>query len=153
MHILLGILLVIHGFIVTAQSSSSFKPSSGLANPSWLNWWPANLGQSWLLINSGAEESLLAKAGGFLWLAAGLALIAAGLGILGFIIPTAWWRSLALVGAIISLVMLIVYLHPFYGVGLGASIHSPGSTACKTMDSTAKHWIIDSCYALQNNPG
>jgi hypothetical protein len=29
---------------------------------------------------------------------------------------------LALTGAVISLVMLIIYLHPFYGIGIGASI-------------------------------
>ena len=122
MHILLGILLVIHGFIVTAQSSSSFKPSSGLAQPE-LAQLVACQPRTILAANPFRRgKSLLAKAGGFLWLAAGLALIAAGLGILGFIIPTAWWRSLALVGAIISLVMLTVYLHPFYGVGIGASI-------------------------------
>ncbi len=94
MQVILGILLIVHGFIVAAQSSSSFKPTIGPVNPDWLNWWPVNLGQSWLLIPSGAEQSLLARAGGVLWLAAGIALIAAGLGVLGFLIPTAWWRSL-----------------------------------------------------------
>jgi hypothetical protein len=121
MQVVLGILLIVHGFIVAAQSSSSFKPTVGPANPAWISWWPVNLGQSWLLIPSGAEQSILAKAGGILWLAAGLALIAAGLGILGFVVPMGWWRSLALAGAIISLVMLAIYLHPFYGVGIGAS--------------------------------
>jgi hypothetical protein len=122
MQIILAILLFVHGFIVAAQSSGSFKPTSGLANPAWLNWWPANLGQSWLLIPTGAEQSLLARAGGVIWLAAGLALIAAGLGVLGFLIPTNWWRSLALFGAAASLLMLVIYLHPFYGIGIGASL-------------------------------
>jgi hypothetical protein len=122
MKILFAILLIIHGLIVASQSTGSFKPSAGVPNPVWLNWWPVNLGQSWLLVPSGAEQSLLARSAGVLWLAAGLALIAAGLGILGFIIPIAWWRSLALVGAILSLIMLVVYIHPFLGIGIGASV-------------------------------
>jgi hypothetical protein len=121
MKILIAVLLIVHGFIVASQSSSSFNPVGGVVNPAWLNWWPSNLGQSWLLSPLGVERTLVAKAGGFLWLAAGIALLAAGFGVLGFIIPTAWWRSLALIGAAISLGMLAIYLHPLYGIGIGAS--------------------------------
>ncbi len=122
MKILIAVLLIIHGLIVASQSSGSFSPVGGIQNPSWLNWWPTNLGQSWLLSTLGAEQTLVAKAGGFLWLVAGIALVAAGLGVLGFVIPTVWWRSLALVGAVLSLVMLALYLHPLLGVGIGASL-------------------------------
>ena len=48
--------------------------------------------------------------------------MAAGLGIIGFLVPQTLWRSLALIGVAISLVMLAIYLHPFYGIGIGASI-------------------------------
>jgi hypothetical protein len=121
MKILIAILLIVHGFIVASQSSSSFNPTGGVKNPSWLYWWPSNLGQSWLLSPLGIERTLVARAGGFLWLVAGIALVAAGLGALGFIVPQAWWRSLALFGAAISLVMLAIYLHPLYGIGISAS--------------------------------
>ena len=57
-----------------------------------------------------------------LWLAGGIALIAAGLGVLGFIVPTDWWRSLAVAGAAISLFMLVAYLHPLFILGVGLSI-------------------------------
>lgn len=122
MKILIAVLLVVHGLIVAAQSSSSLSPGKALANPSWLSWFPARLGQSWLLLKLGTEQSFLARAGGILWLAGGLALVAAGLGIFGFIIPFTWWRGLALAGAVISLVMLAVYAHPFYILGVGASV-------------------------------
>ena len=122
MKILIAVLLIVHGFIVTAQSSGSFNPVGGIQNPSWLNWWPANLGQSWLLSSLGVERTLIARAGGLLWLVAGMALFTAGLGVVGLLVPPTWWRVLALSGAAISLVMLAVYLHPFYGIGIGASI-------------------------------
>lgn len=122
MKILFGILLILHGLIVAAQSSASFKPAAGPANPGWLSWWPVNLGQSWLFVPSGAETSPIARGLGFLWLAAGLVIAAAGLSVLGIIFPVAWWRSLALTGAILSLIMLAIYLHPLFGIGIGASL-------------------------------
>lgn len=121
MNILIAVLLVVHGLIVASQSSGSFNPGTGVANPSWLNWFPVNLGRSWVLSALGFERTLLARAGGILWLLAGLTLVAAGFSVLGFLIPPSWWRTLALIGAVISLVMLIVYFHPLFGVGIGAS--------------------------------
>lgn len=122
MKIFVAVLLIIHGFIVAAQSAGSFHPSEGVKNPSWLTWWPVNLGQSWLLSPLGLDQTLLARAGGLFWLAAGIALAAAGLALLGILVPPGWWPNLALAGAIISLIMLVLYLHPFYGIGLAASI-------------------------------
>jgi hypothetical protein len=122
MKILIAVLLIVHGLIVAGQSTGSFNPIGGLQNPSWLNWWPVHLGQSWLLSSLGVERTLTARTGGLLWLVAGMALIAAGLGVLGLLVPTTWWRVLALSGAAISLLMLAIYLHPFYGIGIIASI-------------------------------
>lgn len=122
MKVLFAVLLILHGLIVIGQSSSSFNPVGGVKNPAWLSWWPSNLGQSWLLSPLGIEQSVLARAGGVLWLAAGIALVAAGLSVVGLVVPSALWRSLALTGGVISLLMLVIYLHPFYGIGIGSSI-------------------------------
>jgi len=122
MKIVFGILLLLHGFIVCAQSSASFKPRGGTPNPAWLALFPANLGQSWLFGKLGVEQAAGVKALGILWLAAGFALIAAALGIFGFLIPLPWWRGLALAGALLSLLMLALYFHPFYAVGIAASV-------------------------------
>jgi hypothetical protein len=110
--------------ITTAQSSGSFgsTASSGIQNPSWVSWWPTNLGQSWLLSWLGLEKAPFTWIGGVLWLAGGIALAAAGLGVLGFIIPSDWWRTLAIAGGAISLFMLVVYLHPFTIIGTALSI-------------------------------
>lgn len=121
MKILIALLLIVHGLITAAQAGSSFRPSGGIANPSWLGFWPTGLGQSWAWSGLGIEMSALARAGGLLWLLAGAALAAAGLGLLGVIVPAGWWRALALGGALLSLVMLALYLHPFYAVGILSS--------------------------------
>ena len=52
------------------------------------------------------------------WLTAGLALIGAGLGLLGVPVVRDLWPVLALVGGAIGLVALAVYFHPIY---LGAA--------------------------------
>ena len=122
MNTLIAVLLIVHGLITSAQSAGSFSPGAGIPNPSWLSWWPTGLGQSWLFSRPGLEHSFLIPLGGLLYLVAGLALVAAGLGLLGWIVPTAWWPVLALVGAGLSLFMLLVYLHPFYLIGIAASL-------------------------------
>ena len=121
MKILIAILMIVHGLITAAQSTASFRPEGGIANPVWLSWWPSGLGQSWMLTLLGIERSLPARAGGILWLAAGAALLAAGLALLG-ILPHEWWQSLAFGGAAISLGLLVIYLHPFYAIGVTASL-------------------------------
>lgn len=122
MKIALAILLFVHGFIVAAQSSASFKPKGGTPNPAWMKWFPANLGQSWLFSRYGIEKMPQVKDLGYLWIIAGVALILAGLGVLGVVIPVAIWRMLALVGAVFSLIMLVLYFHPFYIIGFSASL-------------------------------
>jgi hypothetical protein len=117
---LIAFLLIVHGLIVAAQSTGSFKPRTGpigLENPSFVSWWPTRLGQSWLLSALGLERFPTIAIGGLLWLISGLALLTAGLALGGVIVPQAWWSTLAIAGALGSLVMLIVYLHPLMVIG------------------------------------
>ncbi len=114
------ILLIIHGLISFAQGIGSFNSAGGVPNPNWLNWYPVPLGQSWLLSRLGLEKSLLATAVGLLGLVSGAFIIAAGLGLLGFVVPMQWWRVLVGFGAVLSLLYLSIYAHPFYAVGVGA---------------------------------
>jgi hypothetical protein len=121
MRSLIAVLLIVHGLIVAAQSTGSFAPGSHVANPAWLRWWPTALGQSWLLAALRAEGGAPAALAGIIWLAGGLALAAAGLGLLGVLVPPTWWATLALAGGFASLFMLLIYFHPFLGVGIAAS--------------------------------
>lgn len=118
----IGVLLAVHGLINAFQSIGSFKPTGGIPNPNWLGWWPVAMGQSWLLARLGIEFSFAGMLAGILWLAAGATLIAAGLGLFGFLIPATWWRPLAGIGAALSLLMLILYANPMYLVGIGANL-------------------------------
>ena len=108
---LLAVILIGHGLIVAAQSGGSFGGGkSPVLNPSWLSWWPTTLGRSWFLAVFKLDGTLVDKVFGLLWLAAGLCIVAAALGMLGFIIPKELWRTLAITGASASLVMLVLWL-------------------------------------------
>jgi len=122
MRIFVVILLLIHGLITCAQAQTGFKPSEGVVNPGWLSWWPVNLGQSWLFKIIGLPKPFIGSLIGVLWISAGVCLLAAALGLFGVIVPTNLWRPLAAIGAIISLVLFVIYAHPFYAIGIGADI-------------------------------
>jgi hypothetical protein len=121
LRLLIGAMLIVHGLIVAGQSTGAFGGGKAIANPSWLKWWPTAFGQSWLLAGLGLEKTVAAWLAGLLWLIAGVALVGAGLGIFGVLVPQGWWRTLAIGGAGMSLLMLLFYLHPFFGIGIGAS--------------------------------
>ena len=118
-HAVVGIVLVAHGLITTmiGFGSMSNPTSAAMPTPSWLGWWPGTLGRSWAFdaLNLGSGPALI---GGLLWLAAGLALVGAGLGWLGVSVVSNQWQMLALVGAVLGLAALALYFHPFYVVAI-----------------------------------
>jgi hypothetical protein len=104
MKILISILLILHGLIVAGQSAGSFGATlpNEIQNPAFVSWWPVPMGRSWLFSWLGLEKTLTVyRIGGLLWLVGGVVLVAAGLSILGWIIPTAWWHDLAVAGGAI----------------------------------------------------
>lgn len=111
----LGLLLVGHGLITTMIGvtgvTSPNRPAITL--PSWFDWWPGPFGRSWLFdaLNLGSPAAVF---GGLLWLAAGLALIGGGLGMVGFGPLQDQWRLLGFVGGALGLVAVAAYFHPLY---------------------------------------
>lgn len=110
-----GGFLVLHGFITTMIGivgvTSPDAPAMSL--PSWFNWWPGPFGRSWL-VDALSLGTAGAVVGGLLWLVAGVALIAAGLGFVGFGPVRDQWPVLALAGGGIGLLAAALYFHPLY---------------------------------------
>jgi hypothetical protein len=108
-------LLVLHGLITTIIGLTSLSKGSdyGLDNPSWLSWWPTEMGRSWLLdaLPFGAGFSVM---GDLIWVAAGLGLMTAGLGWLGATGLNTIWESVAFLSAGLGLLAIVVYFHPLY---------------------------------------
>lgn len=125
MKVLIAVLLIVHGLIVAGQAAGSFGSTlpKEVQNPTFVSWWPINMGRSWLFSWLGLDRTLAVyRIGGLLWLAGGIALVAAGLGVLGFIVPVEWWRNLAIGGGAISLFMLAIYFHPITIIGTLSSL-------------------------------
>jgi hypothetical protein len=114
--IVIALLLLLHGLISGAQSFGSFgsTASVGSTNPSWLKWWPTKMGQSWLLTPLGMDNRIVFWFIGALWLVAMICFVAAGLGLLGIAVPHDWWRLLAIGGAVVELLVLVLFFHPLY---------------------------------------
>ena len=113
--VLVGGLLVLHGFITSAIGVGAVtSPSAApMATPAWMAWWPGPFGPSWAFEALGLGHGA-AVVGGLIWLAAGLALMGGGLGWVG-VGPLAELRHALLVGgAALGLVALALYFHPFY---------------------------------------
>jgi hypothetical protein len=112
---ILALLLAGHGLITTMIGVTGLASPNAPAMtlPGWFEWWPGPFGRSWLFdtLNLGPGASLV---GAVVWLCAGVALVGAGLGLLGFGPLHDQWQLLGLVGATSGLVALAVYFHPLY---------------------------------------
>ena len=122
MKTLVVVILVVHGLVVLGNSLGVLNSSPIAQNPKWLKWWPTRFGESWLLKRLGLARTGIAWLTGLVWWLSGLLLILAGLGILGFLLSADTWRGFAIAGAALSLIMLLVYLHPAFIVGVLLSL-------------------------------
>lgn len=121
--VVVGVVLVVHGLITTMIGVGTVtNPNApAMTLPSLFSWWPGPFGRSWLIdaLHLGTGAAVL---GGVLWLVAGLALFAGGLGWLGVPGVEAVRYQLLLGGALIGLVALAIYFHPIYLIGIAINI-------------------------------
>ena len=121
--VVVGGFLVLHGLITTMTGFASVtKPDAPpLSLPSWFGWWPGPFGRSRLFdalhLGSGA-----AVVGGLIWLVAGVALIAGGLGWRGVPALQDLRHALLLGGAGLGLVALALYFHPIYVIAIAINL-------------------------------
>ncbi len=116
---LFGEFLVVHGLITMMIGVVAVtKPDApAMTLPSWFSWWPGPFGRSWLFdaLNLGTGAAVI---GGLVWLVAGVALVAAGLGWLGVPGLRDLWPMVAFGGATVGLLALAVYFHPIHVVAV-----------------------------------
>jgi hypothetical protein len=122
-HALMAAILVGHGFITSMIGFGAVTSPNApaMALPSWFAWWPGQFGRSWAFdaLSLGAGAQMF---GGFVWLAAGLLIIAGGLAWFGFGLFEGSRVTLLVAGAALGLVALALYFHPIYLVAVAINI-------------------------------
>jgi hypothetical protein len=136
--ILIGIFLIAHGLVHSGlvaapiPNDPNSKPGAFLADAS----------RSWLLSSIGLSTSAIRITGIVLVALATLSFLAAGLGVLGVSGLNSIWRTMTVISACLSLILLIVFWHPWLVVGgLAQSWHSCRASPC-TLAVTNFDWFI-----------
>jgi hypothetical protein len=115
MQVFFGVLLAIHGFITLAVGTGSIANPKGVAVPG-VDWFHTALGQSWMLSGD------TAKLGAGLWLIAGAGLVITAAAVLGIGLPTNTWPTLGLFSAVVGLLAVALFFHPYYAIAVGVDI-------------------------------
>jgi len=112
--IVLGILIIAHGF-VHAILAVAPNPADANAKPGAFF---TTAERSWLLPQLSLSASAVQWIGIILVVLSTLGFVLAGLGVFGIAGISAIWRTMAVISSCISLVLLIVFWHPWLPVGV-----------------------------------
>jgi len=112
--IALGIFIIAHG-LVHAILAIAPNPADSEAKPGAFF---TTVERSWLLPQLGLSASAVQWIGIILVVASTLGFVLAGLGVFGVGGLSAIWRTLAILSSCISLLLLILFWHPWLPVGI-----------------------------------
>ncbi len=113
-----AIFLIAHGLVTMSLSTVPVPVPGALHTPYFPAWWRNNVDSTWPASRLGLPDGLVRTAGWILWMAALVLFATAGAGLLGIPGLNAVWQIMAAVGAIISLVLLALYWHPWLFIGV-----------------------------------
>ena len=109
---LLAVLLIVHGLVHVSLNTVPY----GLTTPFWPSFWRPEPGHSWLLQGLGLGTETNGLVGGFLLIIATIAALA------GWIVPHGWWPSLGLASTAASLLLFLLFPHPWLVLGIALSL-------------------------------
>ena len=101
-------------------------------------WMPST---SWLFPN--ISESTLGVVSSIFWILSTVGFLASFLGFLGFIIPIMWWRSLAVVFAIVSILGLFLFWNTWPTFNL---IGALSMNIAVLVSQLVLHWPAESLF-------
>ena len=113
-NVLFAIFLILHGlvhaglFAAPDPNDPDSKPGAFFTSPE----------RSWLLSRLGLNPSIVKWLGIILVVLATLGFVLAGLGVFGVPGLVGIWRTITVVSAIVSLLLLVLFWHPWLIVGL-----------------------------------
>ena len=118
LRILFSVFLIAHSLVTMSLANVPVPAEGAIHTPYLPAWWRNNVDSSWPASRLGLPEGLVRTTGWILWMAALVLFIAASLGLLGIPGLSAIWQMMATVAAIMSLILLILYWHPWLFIGV-----------------------------------
>lgn len=115
---LFALFLIAHGLITMSLATVPVPAPGALRTPYFPAWWRENVDSNWPISRLGLNPGLTRTTGWLLWLAALILFAGAGLGVLGVPLLSALWQPLAGIAAVLSLVLLVFYWHPWLVLGV-----------------------------------
>ncbi|HET9540115.1 MAG TPA: hypothetical protein VFQ46_05910 [Candidatus Limnocylindria bacterium] len=84
--------------------------------------WPFAVGESWPVTHLGVSADVVRPVAYLLVTVVLVALVGAGLAIIGLVVPSAWWHALVVTGAGASLLLLTMCFHPWLVIGVAIDV-------------------------------
>ena len=110
------VLLVGHALVHLAYVTPAPPRAEGAAE------WPFAIGESWPVTNLGVSVDVMRPVAYLLVTVILVALVGAGLAIIGLVVPSAWWPALVVTGAGASLLLLTLCFHPWLVIGVAIDV-------------------------------
>ena len=111
MKTIVALFLILHGLV---HGILALVPNPDSADAGFASFFS----RSWLLTSLGLSTSAGKAIAIILAAIATIGFIATGLAILGILVPYDWWSVLAVASAAVSLLLLVIFWHPYLIVGI-----------------------------------
>lgn len=122
LRILLIIFLAAHGYIHMSLAQVPTPKPGALHTPFMPAWWRADVDSTWPVAKLGLSPSATRTLGWVLWLLTTAGYVLAAAALLFAPSQPALWQGLTAGSSILSLVLLALYWHPWYPVGVLISL-------------------------------
>ena len=109
--IIVAIFLILHGLV---HAILAMSPNPNAAEAVFATFFS----RSWLLSGLGLSETACRMVAILLATIATVGFVAAGLALLDTLVPFDWWPTLAIVSAVVSLFLLVIFWHRYLVVGV-----------------------------------
>ena len=118
LRLLIALFLILHGLIHYSLATVPLPEPGKVHTPFWPSWWRDAVDPGWLASRVGLPSGVVRALGWLLWAAVVAVFALAGLGMIGIPVLNFAWQMMAVLGAVISLVLLALYWHPWLVMGV-----------------------------------
>lgn len=107
-----------HGLVAMSLANVPASLPGTIHTPFMPAWWHTNIDPSWPINGLGLGDNMVRIIGSGLWLSTAILFSATAFGMLGFLGFVKHWDKLAVVGSILSLVLIALFWHPWLALGI-----------------------------------